>query len=207
MTAAETLRMELAYQIQKHLYESRLTAEVFAQSCGVPEGLVYQAIEEKSIPIEAVQKICGRLGISVDSLRRVPMSGSFAELQQLVLDTVQPGYLCSYQNAAKEIVDALGDVPLFEQSRNLRWLKQTVEYPEMYMPPKAQKRTHWKRFPLWLCRSTRRRPCVRSGLTSLMTCMRRRCLRVFGKSTAPSLGTRIRMTTKAGSRTWRALLG
>ena len=147
MTAAETLRMELAYQIQQHLYESRLTAEVFAQSCGVPEGLVYQAIEEKSIPIEAVQKICGRLGISVDSLRRVPMSGSFAELQQLVLDTVQPGYLCSYQNAAKEIVDALGDVPLFEQSRNLRWLKQTVEYPEMYMPPKAQKRTHWKRFP------------------------------------------------------------
>ena len=95
MTAAETLRMELAYQIQKHLYESRLTAEVFAQSCGVPEGLVYQAIEEKSIPIEAVQKICGRLGISVDSLRRVPMSGSFAELQQLVLDTAWISMLLS----------------------------------------------------------------------------------------------------------------
>ena len=65
MTAAETMGMELAYQIQKRLYESSLTAEVFAQQCGVPEELVAQAMEEESIPIEAVQKICDTLGITV----------------------------------------------------------------------------------------------------------------------------------------------
>ena len=85
MTAAETMDMELAYQIQKRLYESSLTAEVFAQQCGVPEELVAQAMEEKSIPIEAVQKICDTLGISVDSLRRMPVSGNFVELQRLVV--------------------------------------------------------------------------------------------------------------------------
>lgn len=76
MTAAETMGMELAYQIQKRLYENSLTAEVFAQQCGVPEELVKQAMEEESIPIEAVQKICDTLGISVDSLRRMPVSGN-----------------------------------------------------------------------------------------------------------------------------------
>ena len=45
MTAAETMGMELAYQIQKRLYESSLTAEVFAQQRGVPEELVAQAME------------------------------------------------------------------------------------------------------------------------------------------------------------------
>lgn len=89
MTAAETMGMELAYQIQKRLYENSLTAEVFAKQCGVPEELVAQAMEEESIPIEAVQKICDTLGISVDSLRRMPVSGNFVELQQLVLDIIQ----------------------------------------------------------------------------------------------------------------------
>lgn len=139
MTAAETMDMELAYQIQKRLYESSLTAEAFAQQCGVPEELVKQAMEEESIPIEAVQKICDTLGISVDSLRRMPVSGNFVELQRLVLDIIQSGRLCSYQTAAEDILSEMEDVPPFEQSRNFRWLKQTIEHPEMYALPKAQK--------------------------------------------------------------------
>lgn len=143
MTAAETMGMELAYQIQKRLYESSLTAEVFAQQCGVPEELVAQAMEEESIPIEAVQKICDTLGISVDSLRRMPVSGNFVELQRLVLDIIQAGRLCSYQTAAEDILSEMEDVPLFEQSRNFRWLKQTIEHPEMYARPKAQQERRW----------------------------------------------------------------
>jgi hypothetical protein len=132
MTAVETALMELAYQIKKYLHDYNISAAMFSRKCGVTEEIVDRAIREEMIPTPEMQQICGVLKVTMDSLRRVPASENYQKLQQLVLDTVQSARPCSYQEAAKEIGKILDGTPVYEQNRNMRWLKQTIEHPEMY---------------------------------------------------------------------------
>lgn len=146
MTAAETARMELAYQITRFLCEHEMTADTLAQKCGVKADYIKQALEEESVPSGEMQKICGILGVSLDSLRHLPVSESFVKLQQSVLDTVLQDNSPSYRLAARDIADVMNDTPEYEQTRNFRWLRQSLEHPEMYTvreaPPKKGRRRH-----------------------------------------------------------------
>lgn len=136
MTMAETARMEFAYQIQRFTHVNHMTAEMFAMECGVQKKTVDSALEEKPVSSRAMQKICSYVGITLDSLWQPPISENFLKLEEIMLDTVQPGVLPSIQLAAKNVVDALEGMPPYEQKRNLRWLRQIVEHSEMYIPKK-----------------------------------------------------------------------
>ena len=127
MTMAETARMEFAYQIQRFTHVNHMTAEMFAMECGVQKKTVDSALEEKPVSSRAMQKICSYVGITLDSLWQPPISENFLKLEEIMLDTVQPGVLPSIQLAAKNVVDALEGMPPYEQKRNLRWLRQIVE--------------------------------------------------------------------------------
>ena len=141
MTAVETALMELAYQVQRYLYENNMTVASLSKRSGVAKESIDKAIREERITVQEMQEICGTLDISLDSLRRLPTSESFTVMQQLVLNKVQSDCSCSCQSAAEEIVDSLECIPPFEQSRNIRWLKQAIEHPEMYeVYPKQQTR-------------------------------------------------------------------
>ena len=114
MTAAETLRMELTYQIHTHLYESRLTAEVFAQSCGVPKSLVDQAIEEKSIPIEgnsgdACERNSYPIGNYQNVKENITMENTRTMALQMPEETYQrlEAYLKRHQVKQKDFVTRL----------------------------------------------------------------------------------------------------
>ena len=132
MTTAEAAIMEFAYQIRKHLHETGLTAGELAQKANVSEEVIAQAVREEMISTGEMQRICRVLGITMDSLRWLPTSEKFQDLQQLVLDTAQPGRFPSSKEAAKAILDQLDNMTPFEQSRNLRWLRQCIEHPKMY---------------------------------------------------------------------------
>ena len=156
MTMAETARMEFAYQIQRFTHVNHMTAEMFAMECGVQKKTVDSALEEKPVSSRAMQKICSYVGITLDSLWQPPISENFLKLEEIMLDTVQPGVLPSIQLAAKNVVDALEGMPPYEQKRNLRWLRQIVEHSEMYIPkkPPSRKRRRstlkgiFRRYPL-----------------------------------------------------------
>ena len=144
MTMAETARMEFAYQIQRFTHVNHMTAEMFAMECGVQKKTVDSALEEKPVSSRAMQKICSYVGITLDSLWQPPISENFLKLEEIMLDTVQPGVLPSIQLAAKNVVDAL------------EGLRQIVEHSEMYIPKKPPYRKRrrstlkgiFRRYPL-----------------------------------------------------------
>ncbi|MEY8574684.1 hypothetical protein AALD01_09765 [Oscillospiraceae bacterium 21-37] len=130
MTKAEAAFMELAYQIKKFLVERGMKAGELAAKCRVKPATLEKAMGEKKIPTKDMQKNCSTLGLSLDSLRHIPRSGSFEKLQLFVLDMASSR--SEAQLNESEIRELLQGLPPYEQSRNLRWLRQAIEHPEFY---------------------------------------------------------------------------
>ena len=63
-----------------------MKAGELAAKCRVKPATLEKAMGEKKIPTKDMQKICSTLGLSLDSLRHIPRSGSFEKLQLFVLD-------------------------------------------------------------------------------------------------------------------------
>ena len=130
MTKVEAAFMELAYQIKKFLVERGMKADELAAKCGVKPTTLEKAMSEKKIPTKDMQKICGILGLPLDSLRHIPRSDSFEKLQLFVLDMASSS--SEAQLNESKIRKLMQDLPPYEQSRNLRWLRQAIEHPEFY---------------------------------------------------------------------------
>lgn len=88
----------------------------------------------------------------MDFLRRMPVSGSFEALQLFMLDMVSRNDK-SIQPHESEVKALMQGLPRYEQSRNLRWLRQAIEHPEFYglqsrgLPPQpTRKRIFLKAF-------------------------------------------------------------
>ncbi len=144
MTETETARMELAFQIEKYLHENGIGKKHFAKKCGVAAKSVEKALLEMEIPISDMQKVCNVLGLSLDSLRRLPVSDSFQALQRFILTaTARKGEQTIHLDE-QSIMQVIGTSPQYEQNRNLRWMKQAVEHPELYVAPKVK----WKYNPI-----------------------------------------------------------
>lgn len=72
MDLENAVRVELAYRVSKHMAETGVTIEEFADNCDVPVDTVTMALDRSSIPLSNMVEICDTLGILLDNLRYPP---------------------------------------------------------------------------------------------------------------------------------------